>query len=248
MRTDREKHELIGAVKSVRVEKARFDDQGGQLTERPLLSQTSTFNQDGCLIEQVNRNPDRSEWRTINDYSDSGKVDQFLADYLKRTSASLGFVLVKDGKIFFQKGYGYAGIGAAGFLIFLSFPVVSMIGFVRRRWRKARSELQPATGEPHLAWGMATLVSLLVVITPLPVLTWMLFGDHSRPSQFRAAFHISSGALLLAALLGLTLSIFAGVAWKRGDWTNVRRLYYSVVALAALLMVPFLYHWNLLRF
>src|SRR6266498_1911406 len=108
MRTDREKHELIGAVKSVRVEKARFDDQGGQLTERPLLSHTSTFNQDGCLIEQVNRNPDRSEWRTINDYSDSGKVDQFLADYLKRTSASLGFVLVKDGKIFFQKGYGYA--------------------------------------------------------------------------------------------------------------------------------------------
>jgi len=74
MRTDREKHELIGPVKSVRVEKARFDDQGGQLTERPLLSQTSTFNQDGCLIEQVNRNPDRSEWRTINDYSDSGKL------------------------------------------------------------------------------------------------------------------------------------------------------------------------------
>ncbi len=75
----------------------------------------------------------------------------------------------------------------------------------------------------------------------------MLFGDHSRPSQFRAAFHISSESLLLAALLGLTLSIFAGVAWKRGNWTIVRRIYYSVVALAALLMVPFLYHWNLLE-
>src|SRR5258705_7165071 len=35
-------------------------------------------------------------------------IDQFLADYLKDPSASLGFVLVKDGKIFFQKGYGYA--------------------------------------------------------------------------------------------------------------------------------------------
>jgi presenilin-like A22 family membrane protease len=95
---------------------------------------------------------------------------------------------------------------------------------------------------------MATLVSLLVVFAPLPVLTWMLFGDHSRPSQFRAAFHISSGSLLLAAVLGFTLSIFACVAWKRGDWTIVRRIYYSVVALAALLMVPFLYHWNLLGF
>src|SRR5215470_9017442 len=35
-------------------------------------------------------------------------MDQFLADYVKRPSASLGFVLVKDSKIFFQKGYGYA--------------------------------------------------------------------------------------------------------------------------------------------
>ena len=35
-------------------------------------------------------------------------MDRFLADYLKRSSASLGFILVKDGKIFFQKGYGYA--------------------------------------------------------------------------------------------------------------------------------------------
>src|SRR6266404_2156304 len=74
MRTDREKHGLIGPVKSIRIETARFDDQGGQLTERPWLSQTMTFNQDGWLIEQVNRNPDRSEWPTINDYSDSGKL------------------------------------------------------------------------------------------------------------------------------------------------------------------------------
>ena len=35
-------------------------------------------------------------------------MDRFLADYLKRSSASLGFILVKDGKIFFQKGYGFA--------------------------------------------------------------------------------------------------------------------------------------------
>src|ERR1700687_680016 len=35
-------------------------------------------------------------------------MDQFLAEYLRHPYASLGFVLVKDGKIFFQKGYGYA--------------------------------------------------------------------------------------------------------------------------------------------
>jgi len=164
------------------------------------------------------------------------------------TSGSIKDPTAYDRMRWYESGLLHAGLGATGFLMFLSFPVVSMIGFIRRRWRKARSERQSATGEPHLAWRMATLVSLLVVITPLPVLTWMLFGDHSRPSQFRVAFHISSGALLVAALLGLTLSIFAGVAWKRGGWTIVRRLYYSAVALAALLMVPFLYHWNLLGF
>ena len=36
-------------------------------------------------------------------------MDQFVSDYLRNSPApSLGFVLVKDGKIFFQKGYGYA--------------------------------------------------------------------------------------------------------------------------------------------
>jgi hypothetical protein len=74
MSTDREKHGLIGPVKSMRVDTARFDDQDSQLTERRCLSHTTTFNQDGWLIEQVNRNPDMSEWRTINDYSDSGKL------------------------------------------------------------------------------------------------------------------------------------------------------------------------------
>lgn len=74
MRTDREKHGLIGPVKCVRVETAQFEGQGGQLTEQPWFSHTITFSQDGWLIEQVNRNPDASEGRTANDYSDSGKL------------------------------------------------------------------------------------------------------------------------------------------------------------------------------
>ena len=74
MRTDREKHGLIGPVRSVRVEIARFEGQVEKLTEQPWFSHTITFNQDGWLIEQVNRNPDGSEWRTANDYSDSGRL------------------------------------------------------------------------------------------------------------------------------------------------------------------------------
>lgn len=72
MRTDREKQGLIGPVKSV--ETAQFEGQGGELIEQPSFSYTVTFNQDGWLIEQVHRNSDGSEWRSTNDYSDSGKL------------------------------------------------------------------------------------------------------------------------------------------------------------------------------
>lgn len=146
----------------------------------------------------------------------------------------------------YESGLLHAGLGAAGFLIFLSFPIVSMLGFIRRRWRKARSERQPAFRKPRLAWRTAMLVSVLVLLAPMPVLAWMLIGDHSRPSQFKAAFHVSSTCLLFASLLGLTLPIFSYTVWRHGDWSRVERTHYSIVALAALLMIPFLYHWNLL--
>src|SRR4030095_853589 len=74
MGTDREKHGLRGLVESVLVETAKFEEQAGHITEKPWFSHTMTFNQDGWLTEQTNRNPDGSEWRTISDYSESGKL------------------------------------------------------------------------------------------------------------------------------------------------------------------------------
>jgi hypothetical protein len=162
------------------------------------------------------------------------------------TSGSTKDPAAYDKLPWYEGGLLHAGLGVAGFLVFLSLPLVSMIGFIRRRGTKAGSDQLSATTESRLAWRMATFVSLLVVLTPIPVLTWALLGDHSRPSQFKTAFQFSSGFLLLAALLGLTLSIFAGIAWRHGDWSLRRRIYYSVLALTAFLMVPFLHHWNLL--
>src|SRR5688572_218190 len=74
MRTDREKHGLRGAVESMLVETAQFQVQAGQISEKPWFSHRTTFNQDGWLTEQVNRNPDGSEWRTASEYSDSNKL------------------------------------------------------------------------------------------------------------------------------------------------------------------------------
>jgi len=146
----------------------------------------------------------------------------------------------------YESGMLHAGLGMAGFLVFLSLPLVSTTRFFRRRWRRAQSERQRVSGKTRLAWRMAILVSALVVLAPVPVLAWMLVGDHSRPSQFKAAFHLSSSCLLFASLLGLTLPIFSYTVWRSSNCSRVERTYYSIVALAALLMIPFFYHWNLL--
>ena len=72
--TDREKQGLRGSVKSVLIDTAQFEKQDGQITEKPWFSQTITFNQQGWLTEETNRNPDGSEWRAVSDYSDFGKL------------------------------------------------------------------------------------------------------------------------------------------------------------------------------
>ena len=61
-------------MKKVLIETAQFEEHEGQIAEKPWFSHTDTFNEDGQLIEQVNRNPDGSEWRTVNKYSDSGNL------------------------------------------------------------------------------------------------------------------------------------------------------------------------------
>jgi len=78
-KTDRQREGLRGPVKSVHVETAAFEERDGQIVEKRWLSYSTTFNKDGWIIEQVNRNPDGSEWRTINDYSDAGKLQTIRA-------------------------------------------------------------------------------------------------------------------------------------------------------------------------
>ena len=71
---DKEKYGLRGPVKKVLIETAQFEEHNGQIGEKPWYGYSNTFNSDGQLIEQVNRNPDGSEWRTVYQYSDSGKL------------------------------------------------------------------------------------------------------------------------------------------------------------------------------
>lgn len=74
MSTDREKQSLKGRVKSVQTVTVQLEEQDGQVIEKPWFSHTMSFDQHGRLIEHINRNPDGSEWRTVNEYSDAGEL------------------------------------------------------------------------------------------------------------------------------------------------------------------------------
>ena len=74
MRNEKAKYGLIGPVKNVQIATAQLEKQDEQIVEKPRFSHTIIFNKSGQVIEQLNRNPDGSEWRTVNDYSDSGNL------------------------------------------------------------------------------------------------------------------------------------------------------------------------------
>jgi CubicO group peptidase (beta-lactamase class C family) len=148
----------------------------------------------------------------------------------------------------YESGTLHAIMAALGFFVFVSFCFITLISFILHLFRKpTRGDIIPRAA--HQAWRMAFVLSSLVILSPVLALTWYFVGDPElRPYKIESALYVSLSVLQLAALLGLTLPIFAFKAWKQDYWSTMRRIYFSIVALAGLLMIPFFYYWNVLGF
>ena len=112
-------------MKSVLVETAQFEESDGQTAEKPWFSQAITFNRDGQVTEEVNRNPDGSEWRTVNHYSDSGHLlatssfdpsgapnDEMKYLYADEDKLVAEQHITRDGRVTTPTTYAYDGMGA----------------------------------------------------------------------------------------------------------------------------------------
>jgi hypothetical protein len=53
---------------------------------------------------------------------------------------------------------------------------------------------------------------------------------------------------LLTTILTMALPWYAVLAWRNRYWSLTGRVYYSLITLAALVYIPFLFYWNLLGF
>ena len=149
----------------------------------------------------------------------------------------------------YESGTLHAVLALTGFLVFLSFCIFTVVSFVLSFFRKPKPVHPSMSRGPWRAWRMASLMSALVIVSPLLALIWYFIGDPElRPFKINSALYVSLSTLQLAALLGLTLPIFAFASWKRGYWSLTRRIYFSLVAFAGALLTPFFYYWNLLGF
>jgi CubicO group peptidase (beta-lactamase class C family) len=135
-----------------------------------------------------------------------------------------------------------AQMGAMGslLLLFVSAVVLWPLGAVVRRLRKRNRELNP--GWQRALW-VGWVVSALDLVFLLVVL--ISFGEElvfGVPLLIRVILVIP----IVTSLLSVVTLALTGVAWVRGHGSFVGRLYYSLMAVAAVLFVLFAGYWNML--
>ncbi|MBO0862698.1 MAG: hypothetical protein J2P21_30200 [Chloracidobacterium sp.] len=86
-------------MRSVHVEAPQFEKREGQIAEKPWFSHTTTFNQDGWLTEQIDRKPDGSEWRIVNEYSDFYKLLATRIYNPSGDSAEMRYIYDDEGRL-----------------------------------------------------------------------------------------------------------------------------------------------------
>jgi len=93
--------------------------------------------------------------------------------------------------------------------------------------------------------GVASSATNLIVLAGVVALIAVLLLSDDE-IVLPALFQVLPVVSLIACLLAIIMSGFALLAWKRSYWSLAGRVYYSMIALVALLFVPFLSYWNML--
>lgn len=148
----------------------------------------------------------------------------------------------------YESGRLHVGLAAAGFLLFLLFPLITLGMYASRRWRKRSQSTIQMPSTARLAWLLAVVVSLLVILSPVSGIVMVLLTKEHQLYSIPPILYVALSFLLLASVLGLALPVFAFLAWRDRYWSLGSRLLFSLLALAALCMMPFMGYWNLLGF
>lgn len=147
-------------------------------------------------------------------------------------------------------------LGIVGFcaIVFLSasiiWPIRPLINLLRGKPFSAKQQLS----SPWVVAGLVGTLNLVFLIG-LPLSLWLIGLwklVYGVPAVVVALFAIP----LVTFFLTFLVALFAALAWVDKNWSLVARsfagvasrIHYSLIALAALVFIPFLAYWNLLGF
>ncbi|HSL45112.1 MAG TPA: serine hydrolase domain-containing protein [Anaerolineales bacterium] len=131
-----------------------------------------------------------------------------------------------------------AGCAVMFLLVLVVEPLRLLVGWFRRRTQSP----QPAMA--RLARGMMVALALLALLT-MAGLYWQVIENFAElPLGQRGLLPVLGGiSIFLVALVG-GIVVLAVLAWRRGWWGAIGRIYYSLIALASVAFAWFLVFWN----
>jgi hypothetical protein len=129
-------------------------------------------------------------------------------------------------------------------LTFFSGCLVPLISSILRRFLRKSEVSSRAVCWSHWVSGIySALVCLLLIGLAAALMT-------VDPNAFNFGIPASIKILLsipwIVLLMTPVLLLFMRMIWKRSETSLARRIHYSIVTFAALLLIPFLLYWNLL--
>jgi hypothetical protein len=148
----------------------------------------------------------------------------------------------------YESGKLHAGLAAVGFLVFLLFPFITLGMYIFGRWRQRSQSAPQLTRLARIAWRLAVVVSVLVILSPVSGIIMAFLTKEHQLYSIPPILYVALSFLLLASIFGLALPVFVVFAWRHRYWSLGARLLFSLVALAAFCMMPFMNYWNVLGF
>jgi pimeloyl-ACP methyl ester carboxylesterase len=169
------------------------------------------------------------------------------------------FVLPEDVAILpsiYEIHYGQVGASRIEDMLFngsllvfgaeIAFLVIAgMVWLVRRRERDVRPD--PIARFAHPLAGLAAVLCLAFSLVMRTVLRDLAATNRvvlrfGLPAEYGPPLNITT----LIAVLTAVLVVFAALAWVRGYWSLLGRIFFSLVTLAALVFTGLMVYWGLL--
>jgi CubicO group peptidase (beta-lactamase class C family) len=218
-----------------------------QLVQPHVL--TVTANADGTLSTNAFFSHPSGTWFEVRPavFQEAGNEDKmaFRADDHGRVMHALMEPEAFDKEAWYDWRPLHCAFIAICAALFLSacagWPVAALVRRIRRR----RHPLNPVWRNATLLLG--TVCALNLVYPPLLGVTIDRY-HRDFGAGIPLAFTLVRGIAVASAVATAFIRVLTLIAWSRKYWSPMARVHYSAVALAAVLWVPYLTHWNLLGF